>query len=184
MFFHLVLCPWIYSSVCQFTVDANFNLYPTVVRKLYTSHLFWKKKILFSGRSVFGPPLPLLLVSTSLPLASPDTLSRGSCSFSTPLFTSLHLVVVVLLTQSCLTLCDPTDCSPPNSSVHGILQARVPERVAMPSSRGIFLTQGWNQCLLLCRQTWIQSPYTYQTLFAHYAYLRSSHQKTGSKMES
>ena len=26
--------------------------------------------------------------------------------------------------QSCLTLCDPVDCSPPNSSVHGILQAR------------------------------------------------------------
>ena len=29
--------------------------------------------------------------------------------------------------QSCLTLCDPTDCSPPGSSVHGILQARILE---------------------------------------------------------
>ena len=38
--------------------------------------------------------------------------------------------------QSCLTLCDPMDCSPPGFSVHGILQARVMERVAMPSSRG------------------------------------------------
>ena len=28
--------------------------------------------------------------------------------------------------QSCLTLCDPMDCSPPGSSVHGILQARIP----------------------------------------------------------
>ena len=36
----------------------------------------------------------------------------------------------------CLTLCDPLDCSPPGSSVHGILQARIPEWVAMPSSRG------------------------------------------------
>ena len=36
----------------------------------------------------------------------------------------------------CLTLCDPMDCSPPGSSVHGILQARVLEWVAMPSSRG------------------------------------------------
>ena len=36
----------------------------------------------------------------------------------------------------CLTLCDPVDCSLPGSSVHGILQARIPEWVAMPSSRG------------------------------------------------
>ena len=33
-------------------------------------------------------------------------------------------------------LCDPTDCSPPGSSVRGILQARIPEWVVMPSSRG------------------------------------------------
>ena len=37
--------------------------------------------------------------------------------------------------QSCLTLCDPMDCSPPGSWVHGILQARILEWVAMPSSR-------------------------------------------------
>ena len=38
--------------------------------------------------------------------------------------------------QSCLTLCSPMDCSPPGSSLHGILQARVLEWVAMPPSRG------------------------------------------------
>ena len=36
--------------------------------------------------------------------------------------------------QSCPTLCDPTDCSPPGSSVQGILQARILEWAAMPSS--------------------------------------------------
>ena len=41
-----------------------------------------------------------------------------------------------LVTQLRLTLCDPVDCSPPASSVHGILQARILEWVAMPSSRG------------------------------------------------
>ena len=41
-----------------------------------------------------------------------------------------------LVAQLCLTLCDPMDCSPPGSSVHGILQARILEWVAMPSSRG------------------------------------------------
>ena len=38
--------------------------------------------------------------------------------------------------QSCPTLCDPMDCSPPSSSVRGTLQARVLEWVAMPSSKG------------------------------------------------
>ena len=38
--------------------------------------------------------------------------------------------------QSCLILCNPMDCSPPGSSVHGILQAGILEWVAMPSSRG------------------------------------------------
>ena len=38
--------------------------------------------------------------------------------------------------QSCLTLCDPVECSLPGSSVHGILQARVLEWVAMSSARG------------------------------------------------
>ena len=37
--------------------------------------------------------------------------------------------------QSYLTLWDPMRCSPPGSSVHGILQARILEWVAMPSSR-------------------------------------------------
>ena len=36
----------------------------------------------------------------------------------------------------CLTLCSPMDCSQPGSSVYGILQARILEWVAMPSSRG------------------------------------------------
>ena len=42
----------------------------------------------------------------------------------------------VLIAQSCPTLCDPKDCSPPGSPVPGILQARILERVAMPSSWG------------------------------------------------
>ena len=41
----------------------------------------------------------------------------------------------VKATQLCLMICDPVDCSPQNSSVHGILQARILEWVAMPFSR-------------------------------------------------
>ena len=41
----------------------------------------------------------------------------------------------VLVAQSCLTLCDHVDYSPPGSSVHGILQARILVWVAIPFSR-------------------------------------------------
>ena len=62
-------------------------------------------------------------------------------------------VYVCLIVQSCLTLCNPVDCSPPGSSVHGILQARILEWVAMPSLlQGIFATQGSNPGLAHCRQ--------------------------------
>ena len=42
--------------------------------------------------------------------------------------------VKMLVTLSCLTLCDPMDFSLPSSSVHGVLQARILEWVAMPTS--------------------------------------------------
>ena len=42
----------------------------------------------------------------------------------------------VLVAQLCPTLCNPMDCSPPGSSVHGISQARTLEWVATPFSRG------------------------------------------------
>ena len=45
-------------------------------------------------------------------------------------------LVCVLTVQSCPTLCDPMDCSLPGSSVHGILQARILEWVAIPFSKG------------------------------------------------
>ena len=45
-------------------------------------------------------------------------------------------------------LCNSMDCSPPSYSVHGVLQARILEWVARPSSRGIFPVQGSNPGLL------------------------------------
>ena len=59
----------------------------------------------------------------------------------------------ILVTQSCLTLCNPMNCSPPGSSIHGILQARILEWVGSHSIlQGIFLTRGLNPALLHCRQ--------------------------------
>ena len=52
----------------------------------------------------------------------------------------------VLVAQLCLTLCDPVDCSPPGSSVHGILHLRILECVAISFSRG----SSWSR-----DQTWV-----------------------------
>ena len=46
-----------------------------------------------------------------------------------------HLESESEVAQSCPTLCDPVDCSPPGSSTHGILQARILEWVAISFSR-------------------------------------------------
>ena len=53
--------------------------------------------------------------------------SRRSCRSS---------CVFVLVSQLCPTLCDPMNCSSPGSSVHGILQARIQDWVAISFSRG------------------------------------------------
>ena len=63
------------------------------------------------------------------------------------------LKVKLLVSQLCLTLCDPMDGSPPGSSVCGISQARVLTRVGCHSfPQGIFPTQGMTPGLLHCRQ--------------------------------
>ena len=50
----------------------------------------------------------------------------------------------VLVTQSCLTLWDPKDCSLPGSSVHAILQARILEWVVISCSRGSSQPRDWS----------------------------------------
>ena len=52
--------------------------------------------------------------------------------------------------QSCPTLCDPTDGSPPGSSVPGILQARTLERVAISFSNACMHAKSFQSCLTLC----------------------------------
>ena len=66
--------------------------------------------------------------------------------------------VKVLVAQTCQILCDPMDCSPQGSSVHGILQARILEGILL---KGIFPTQGLHCRQILyrlsyCGQGWLQ----------------------------
>ena len=73
-------------------------------------------------------------------------ISHGPC-LSLPWAHQLALVVV-LVAQLSPTLCDPLDCSPPGSSVRGILQARILEWIAIPFTRGS--SQPRNQTRVSC----------------------------------
>ena len=68
----------------------------------------------------------------------PATPSQNNCHPSERWFSHLQTgpPSVCACVLSCPTLCDPMDCSPPGSSVHGIFQARVLEWVAISFSRG------------------------------------------------
>ena len=63
----------------------------------------------------------------------------------------MFLCFLVSVPQACLILCGPMDCSPPGSSVHGILQATILEGGAHFLLQ-IFPTQGSNPGLLHCKQ--------------------------------
>ena len=63
-----------------------------------------------------------------------------------------------VVAQLCPTLCDPLDCNPPGSSVHGIFQARILEWVAIFLLQGLFLIKGLNPCLI-CLLHWRQILY-------------------------
>ena len=89
------------------------------------------------------------------------------CYNSKELWTRNHNVWILVLDPSMHarsfqlwpTLCDAMDCNPPGSSIHGILQARILECVATPSSRGFSPPRDWtNICLHLLHCKWILHP--------------------------
>ena len=81
-------------------------------------------------------PLPLYLGKGTLLLAPDTTLKKKK--------------VKMLVAQSCPTPYDPMDCSPPGSSIHGILQARILQWVAIPFSRGSSQSRDWT-CICCMR---------------------------------
>ena len=93
--------------------------------------------------------VPLLFLSSQ---NSADTISKPS-AHSEPGHRCTQRDNSVLVIQSCLTVCGclwlPVDCSPPGYSVHGLLQTRILEWVAMPVSRGISLSRDQTQVFLL-----------------------------------
>ena len=75
--------------------------------------------------------------------------------------------VCAISLRSCPTLCDPMNCSPPGSSAHGILQARILKWVAIPFSRGPSHPRDWTwvSCIVGRRFTiWVTRDVWYQIL--------------------
>ena len=85
--------------------------------------------------------------------------------------------------QSCPTLCDPVDGSPPGSPIPGILQARILEWVATPSS-GVFPTQGSNLCLLLSPSALAGSFFTTSITWAKAVLPNKTEQTPSSKSQT
>ena len=70
----------------------------------------------------------------------PTTREDSTRGYHQMVNTEIRLIIffAAQVLQSCPVVCDSMDCSPPGSSVRGILHARILEWVAMPSSRGSF----------------------------------------------
>ena len=80
----------------------------------------------------------------------------------------MYVLVCAKSLQSCPTLREPMDCSPPGSSVHGILQARILERVAISFSRNIYVCVYTHAHIYRYLSTYVPNIYIYLHLFVCY----------------
>ena len=89
------------------------------------------------------------------------------CTVETNTTLESSYISYMLVAQSCLTLWNPIDCRLPGSSVHGILQARILEWVAIFSCRGSSRPRDWTQVSFIAGIFWAtreaQSNYTPHT---------------------
>ena len=86
--------------------------------------------------SIKHPCIPLINLLPPCPSLSYLELEPAYCNLKHVHKTPQVSILCAKSLHSCLTLCDPMDCSSPGSPVHGILQAGILEWVATSSSRG------------------------------------------------
>ena len=133
-----IIWPSNFTPGCILKKNTNLKRYKTLMTLMFIAALFIIPKIWKQ------PKCP-----------STDEWTEKTYTYM-HIYTHTHTMkycsVCVKVTLLYLTLCYPTDCSPPGFSDHGHLQARILEWVAIPFSQGIILTQGSNLGLLHCRQ--------------------------------
>ena len=110
----------------KYVKNLCFNQFP-IKRPLFSNHLLWARaSVGYSDLYQLAPEY----------VEEVDSLVKGKA------FDILMCIHAKSL-QLYPTLCNPMDCSPPGSSVHGILQARILEWVAIPFSRGSSRSRDW-----------------------------------------
>ena len=113
-----MMVSWIYS-LCETLLRGTYNNC-----KLYSVHVLLTYISLFDCflRSIFN---------------TSENICINRINIQYDLTWGWYHFLFVLAAQSCLTLCNPVDCSPPGLSAHGILQARILEWVAISFSRDL-----------------------------------------------
>ena len=116
------------SNITHYLFPLHFEL---LLRMNSQKWVWWSKG--YKGLFQCLRHIPKMLSKSAVPASS--LLAIHECGKK----------VEVLVAQQCLTLWDTTDCSPPGSSVHRILQARILEWVAISFSRGSSQTRDGTQ---------------------------------------
>ena len=123
------LMPYLFISICSLNT-AFYLLWHVIIHKHHFIDIYWSSTMCWW---VF-----LAIKQSSLK----KTLKTKHLVLSVHTYI-VGRMCVRLSFQLCPALYDPMDCSPPDSSVHGILQARILEWVATPSSRGSSWSRDW-----------------------------------------
>ena len=132
-----LLCPSLSPRVCSYSCPLSWRCYVTISSS--AASLSFCLESFLSSRSF--PMIQLFTVCVqSIGASTSATATEYSGLIS---FRIVNEVSEVKITQLCPTLCDPTDYSPPSSSVQGILQARILKWVAIPFSRGSSHPRVW-----------------------------------------
>ena len=121
------------SSTSYFNKGMRIELVPVQLESISPFSVFSWSIDLGPLPLTSSPPLHHLSLLEHWPLFLEE---EGSTSIILPPSSLLLRRMCAKSIQLCPTLCDPMEGSPPGSSVHGILQARILEWVAMSSSRG------------------------------------------------
>ena len=148
--FSAIVC--LISCVTHYFYHEMLRIWPISLRQslMLGLHVFsccvvsdnWR---LLQNQKLAGLPLAVskFLYNNSVPPLLTGKLSLLPISPIQSLVSVPTACMRAKLFQSCPTLCDSMDCSPPGSSVHGILQARALEWVASPSSKGSSKPRYW-----------------------------------------
>ena len=109
----------------------------------FTFHFHALEKEMATHSSVLAWRIPGMGERGGLPSMESHRVRHNWSDLAAAVSHGMNVKVKVSITQSSPTLCDSMDCTPPGSSVYGILQARILEWIAIPFSRRSSQPRDW-----------------------------------------